>query len=205
MASPTWWTWVWVNSRSWWWTGRPGMLRFMGSQRVRHNWVTELNWTMNIRCDTGCMYLLNQHLCFFQIYNLEWNRWVMIVLLLVFWNLSILFFTVAALIYIPSNSVRGFPFLHFITNIRYWMFFFFCCLFVFMIAILIGVRWYLPVVLICISWWLVMLNIFSCVVGHLHSLFGKNVYSVFLLIFWLGCLVLFQYWIAVYICQIWWS
>ena len=38
------WTWVWVNSGSWWWTGRPGMLWFMGSQRVRHNWVTELNW-----------------------------------------------------------------------------------------------------------------------------------------------------------------
>ena len=44
MASLTWWTWVWVNSRSWWWTGRPGVLRFMGSQRVRHDWVTELNW-----------------------------------------------------------------------------------------------------------------------------------------------------------------
>ena len=34
-----------MNSRSWWWTGRPGMLRFMGSQRVGHNWATELNWT----------------------------------------------------------------------------------------------------------------------------------------------------------------
>ena len=45
MASPTCWTWVWVNSASWWWTGRPGMLRFMGSQRVRHDWVTELDWT----------------------------------------------------------------------------------------------------------------------------------------------------------------
>ena len=44
MASPTQWTWVWVNSRSWWWTWRPGMLRFMGSQRVGHNWATELNW-----------------------------------------------------------------------------------------------------------------------------------------------------------------
>ena len=44
MASPTWWTWVWVNSRSWWWTGSPGELRFMGSQRVGHDWVTELNW-----------------------------------------------------------------------------------------------------------------------------------------------------------------
>ena len=45
MASLTWWTWVWVNSGSWWWTGRPGVLWFMGSQRVRHDWETELNWT----------------------------------------------------------------------------------------------------------------------------------------------------------------
>ena len=45
MASPTRWTWVWVNSGSWWWTGRPGVLRFLGSQRVRHDWATELNWT----------------------------------------------------------------------------------------------------------------------------------------------------------------
>ena len=44
MASPTRWTWVWVNSGSWWWTGRPGVLRFMGSQRVGHDWITELNW-----------------------------------------------------------------------------------------------------------------------------------------------------------------
>ena len=45
MASPTQWTWVWVNSGSWWWTGRPGVLQFMGSQRVGYNWETELNWT----------------------------------------------------------------------------------------------------------------------------------------------------------------
>ena len=42
MASRTRWMWVWVNSRNWWWTGRPGVLRFMGSQRVRHDWATEL-------------------------------------------------------------------------------------------------------------------------------------------------------------------
>ena len=42
MASLTQWTWVWVDSRSWWWTGRPGMLWFMGSQRVGHNWATKL-------------------------------------------------------------------------------------------------------------------------------------------------------------------
>ena len=45
MASPTQWTWVWVNSGSWWWTGRPSVLWFMGSQRVGHDWATELNWT----------------------------------------------------------------------------------------------------------------------------------------------------------------
>ena len=45
MASPTQWTWVWVNSGSWWWTGRPGMLQFMGSQRVAHDWATKLNWS----------------------------------------------------------------------------------------------------------------------------------------------------------------
>ena len=44
VASPTQWTWVWVNSESWWWTGRPGVLWFMRSQRVWHNLVTELNW-----------------------------------------------------------------------------------------------------------------------------------------------------------------
>ena len=43
MASPTQWTWVWVNSGSWWWTGRPDMLQSMGSQRVWHDWATELN------------------------------------------------------------------------------------------------------------------------------------------------------------------
>ena len=42
MASPTQWTWVWVGSRSWWWTGQSGVLQFMGSQRVGHNWATEL-------------------------------------------------------------------------------------------------------------------------------------------------------------------
>ena len=39
------WTWVWVNSGNWWWTGMPGVLQAMGLQRVRHDWVTELNWT----------------------------------------------------------------------------------------------------------------------------------------------------------------
>ena len=45
MASLTQWTWVWVDSGSWWWTGRTGVLQFMGSQQVGHDWATKLNWT----------------------------------------------------------------------------------------------------------------------------------------------------------------
>ena len=45
MASLTRWTWVWVNSRSWWWTGMPGVLWFMGLQRVGYDRATEMNWT----------------------------------------------------------------------------------------------------------------------------------------------------------------
>ena len=48
IASPTQWTWIWVDSGSWCWTGRPGVLRFMGSQRVGHDWGTELNWMMKM-------------------------------------------------------------------------------------------------------------------------------------------------------------
>ena len=44
MASSTQWRWVWENSRRWWWTGRPGVLQFMQSQRIGHDWATELNW-----------------------------------------------------------------------------------------------------------------------------------------------------------------
>ena len=54
MASPTQWTWVWVNCRRWWWTGRPGELQSMRSQRVGHDWATELNWTEAILLSTFC-------------------------------------------------------------------------------------------------------------------------------------------------------
>ena len=52
-VSPTQWTRVWVNSRNWWWTGRPGVLQSMGSPRVREDWATDLNWT-----DVGSIPLL---------------------------------------------------------------------------------------------------------------------------------------------------
>ena len=48
MTSPTQWTWVWINSGSWWWRGRPGVLQSMGSQRVGHDWATELNWSFTL-------------------------------------------------------------------------------------------------------------------------------------------------------------
>ena len=51
--SPIRWTWVWVGSGSWWWTGKPGMLQSMGSQRVRHNWMTELNWCLVLSVSQG--------------------------------------------------------------------------------------------------------------------------------------------------------
>ena len=54
MASLTRWTWVWVNSGSWWWTGRPAVLRFMGYQIVGHNWATELNWSIYMHV---CIYI----------------------------------------------------------------------------------------------------------------------------------------------------
>ena len=54
MASPTRWTWVWVSSGSWWWTGTPGVLWFIGSQRVRHDWETELSTCAHICIGCAC-------------------------------------------------------------------------------------------------------------------------------------------------------
>ena len=54
MASPTWWVWVWASSGSWWWTGKPGVQQFMVSQRVRHDWATELNWIIS---DADCLFM----------------------------------------------------------------------------------------------------------------------------------------------------
>ena len=58
MTSPTWWTWIWASSESWWWTGRPGMLQSMGSWRVVHDWVTELNCTELARSRTMPLHII---------------------------------------------------------------------------------------------------------------------------------------------------
>ena len=56
MASPTQCTWVWVSSGSWWWRWKPGMLQSMWSQRVVHDWATELNWTEPVHLDRAMPY-----------------------------------------------------------------------------------------------------------------------------------------------------
>ena len=63
MASLTQWTRVWVNSESWWWTGRPGVLRFMGSQTVGHDWATELSTLLTERFLQKLMPVASNLLC----------------------------------------------------------------------------------------------------------------------------------------------
>ena len=70
MASRTRWAWVWVNSGSLWWTGRPGVLRFMESQRVGHDWATELNWRflfLTYRCQSS-WYVLTHSFFFVRVH-----------------------------------------------------------------------------------------------------------------------------------------
>ena len=83
MASLTRWTWVSVNSGSWWWTGRPGMLWFMGSQRVGDDWTTHLIWTdpeWCVKCYLVvvliCISLINEHffMCLLAIVCLFWRN-----------------------------------------------------------------------------------------------------------------------------------
>ena len=83
MASPTQWTWVWVGSGSWWWTGRPGVLQSVGSQRVGHDWVTELNWLTKAKhihtpwcINSTPTYILKRTVCivFAKIHVLKYSR-----------------------------------------------------------------------------------------------------------------------------------
>ena len=73
MASPTLWTWVWVGSGRWWWTGKPGVLKSMGLQRVRRDWATELKV---LTCSFLSPLILFYFICIFvsHINNLEQSR-----------------------------------------------------------------------------------------------------------------------------------
>jgi len=66
MASSTQWTWVWVNSGSLWWTGRPRVLQSTGSQRVRHNLVTELNWITTFAFLWSRIFFMLSQFCFLE-------------------------------------------------------------------------------------------------------------------------------------------
>ena len=75
MVSPTQWPWIWARFRSWWWTGKPGVLQSTGSQRVGHNWATELNWTNNVGgLDSGIMRRSIFKKCFYVV--TEQKLWV---------------------------------------------------------------------------------------------------------------------------------
>ena len=78
MASPTRWTWVWVSSRSWWWTRKSGMLQSMGSQRVRHYWATEQKYCKDFivsnKISEFCMWLKFLCNCWPQLKDFtKWN------------------------------------------------------------------------------------------------------------------------------------
>ena len=77
MASPTGWTWVWASSGSWWWTGKPGVLQSMGSQRVGHDWATELiPIYIPITCVWGFpfLYILTNTCYLLSFYNRHFDR-----------------------------------------------------------------------------------------------------------------------------------
>ena len=104
MASPTRWTWVWVDSGSWWWTEMPSVLQFMGSQRVGHDWVTELNWTWSMNIGTNSCLLSG--LCISIVgFKLRW------VLLFILWAFVFLYLKFMNLRF-PSSSWPFFFFFH---------------------------------------------------------------------------------------------
>ena len=79
-ALPNWWTWVWASSGSWWWTGKPGMLQSVGSQRVRHDWASELKPTFRkIKPYFGSSQLFNKNLRFPHEFLKFWKgkRWIL--------------------------------------------------------------------------------------------------------------------------------
>ena len=104
MASLTQWTWIWASSGSWWWTGRPSMLQSMGSQRVGHNWATELNWTELIQLYQHCwLYLFFTELPLCLCWNSTDHIWWMYFYTL--YSLPLIYLSI--LIPIPYISISG--------------------------------------------------------------------------------------------------
>jgi len=195
MASLTWWTWIWVNSGSWWWTGRPGVLPFMGSQRVGHGWATELNWYKYT-------YRLYPFICWSTVglfhalaivNNAAMNLWMQICLwhsmFVSFWygpwsriagsffiwgGTFILFSIVAVSIYNTTDSVLGFPFVHILTSVCYLLSVWLdnCSKIPGDISLWFWFAFPFP-------WWLVMLSTFSRACWRFICVFGKMSFRAF--------------------------
>ena len=89
MASPTQWTWVWVDSGSWWWTGRPGVLQFTGSQRAGHDWVTELNWTEGLHLQCRRRRRRRRHRFDPSVRKIPWNKKMATYLSILAWKIQV--------------------------------------------------------------------------------------------------------------------
>ena len=118
------WTWVWVGSGSWWWAGKPGLLQSMGSQRVRHDWVTELNWT-----ELMSLFLFHRwvHFCHNLDSTCKWYHMLFVFLFLTYftqydnlsvhsccckWHYFVLFFSIAewnSIVYRFGESLNYHP------------------------------------------------------------------------------------------------
>ena len=98
MASLTQWTWIWASSGSWWWTRRPSMLQSMGSQRVGHDWATELNWT-DPTIPTLLVISFFHWIAFISLLKLNWSHVVGVFLYTLFSSIDLF-------VYIDTNTIH---------------------------------------------------------------------------------------------------
>ena len=131
MTSPTRWARVCVSSRHWWWTGKPGVLQSMGSQRVRHSWVTELNGSGNF-CYVKCIGMFSFWLAVFYHYKVSFF------VLFIFFERVAFYPMSRSLLFLILILWISFQSLLFLYYSRFCDFFFIICLFQYVIC---NIRW----------------------------------------------------------------